>query len=176
MSNQVSCTPVLDDLLNLDETNLETYVVDMNTIGCEPESALSSYRLKSLKLAEPSGCVAQILESDFEPSTDLADYFEVLTVRSNSSNLESFGCENSLFLAVARSILFKIYSIDRKYKYIIKKIYAAYLGNGLDAEFKFNSDMKLQEAIRKSLCIYWLGFVFNGQFIGDCKYSRYFEY
>lgn len=179
---------------------LDMDLIDMRLKRTEPDSPLASSRLKHMRLSDPiaelvalSSTLAStrssssssswsilsnesprppssLIENDLMPSTCFDDYFEVQT-QLNAKQLESYGLHNSLFLAVARSLLYKIYFVDRKYKYLIKAAYANCMDE-LDVEFKFDSDMKLQEILRKSLCVYWLGFVHNGEFVNECKYSR----
>lgn len=166
----------LNDLLNEDESNLKEFVFNLDQVRgtTTPESPLGSNRLKSMRLSDSStdSGVNSTLESDLRPSTSYEEYFEVETcIDSSHKKLEAFGSKNSLFLAVARSILYKIYTIDRKYRHLLKIAYSDCLSTCENV--KFNSDLRLQEALRRSLCTYWLSFVYNGEFIADCKYSRY---
>lgn len=174
-----NCNPILNSLLNEYESEHKLFVLDMDSLdlrNAQKESPLASSRLKSMKLNEDLDRVVDDwkLENDFMPSLKCEDYFEVTNARAGISGkrLETYGAENSLFLAVARSILYKVYFIDNKYKSLLRRVYADCLETSGEAQIKFNSDMKLQEALRKSLCTYWLGFVYNGEFKVDCKYSR----
>lgn len=186
--------PLLDDILDQDTCNLKLFVLDMDTLDMrkrEPESPLASTRLKSMRLSDPQTDVSPsslssswslgasehrppscVVESDLVPSICFDDYFQVETLKG-CAKIESCGLHNSLFLAVARSLLYKIYFIDRKYTCLIKAVYANCLDEPNTSCFDFNSDMRLQEVLRKSLCVYWLGFVHNGEFIRECKYSRF---
>lgn len=170
----VSLNPVLDDILERDQ---EMFVLDGNMIKCvrtaTPESPLASNRLKNMRLSDNlTSLVSAKIESEFEISLNQKDYYEVDV--SKTRKLEVYGCENSLFLALARSILYKVHYIDQKYAHIIKTVYAHCFQE--PSAVKFNSDMKLQELLRKSLCIHWLGFVYNGEFKTACKYSRYYYF
>ena len=39
-------------------------------------------------------------------------------------------------------------------------------------KFKFDSDVDLQELLRKKLCLFWLSFVNDGKFKSNCKYKK----
>ena len=94
---------------------------------------------------------------------DYDDYLEVLPYKT--SLLEYNGAENSLFLAIARSLLYNINFVERD---ILNKIC---LDNS-NENLKLGSDLNLQQVLRKHLCMYWLSNVKNGVLKHDSKYSR----
>ena len=79
---------------------------------------------------------------------------------------EELGTENSLFLAVARALLYKMYFEDLNYRFIIKHIYFK------TDEIKLDSDNNLQRLIRKKLCLFWLSKVQKNVF----NSSRYLKF
>jgi len=86
-------------------------------------------------------------------STNPEDFFTV-ELDENIQNLEKLGCHNSLFLAVSRALLFKINYEDQDLAENLRNVCFSNI-DGISS-FCFNSDMALQELIRKALCLYWL--------------------
>jgi hypothetical protein len=101
-------------------------------------------------------------------SNKFDDYFCVES--ENTLKLEELGSQNSLFLALARCFLYKIYFEDFNYEYVLRN---AYLKNiSFIQSFQFDSDMALQEIIRKKLCLHWLENAYNINKFNCTKYSR----
>jgi hypothetical protein len=100
------------------------------------------------------------------PSRHFDDYFEI--VPDQSEKIELLAPDNSLFLAIARALLYKIYLIDRKYEFLLRRVYL----HEVNDEFVFDSDLTLQELLRRNLCIFWLSHVIDGEFVPHCKYQK----
>lgn len=98
------------------------------------------------------------------PSSNYDDYFEI----DDYSPSIHYTPDNSLFLSLARALLYKIYHVDRKYEFMLRRIYLL----RVDDHFEFTSDLTLQELLRHNLCLYWLSHVVDGQFKPDCTYSK----
>lgn len=184
---EAGTNPHLDELLGEDESSFKSFIVELegqlSSTTTNPQSPLGSRRFKFMRLNDDLQQQHQPrLENDFDPSRRFDDYIEV-DCATSMRQLELYGAQNSLFLAVARALLYKCHYVDRRYAHLVRLIYAECLENGGDGdgdenerrphELRFNSDMRLQEALRRSLCAFWLGFVYNGEFKADCKYSRY---
>lgn len=92
-------------------------------------------------------------------SEDLDDYFVVAP--SHSQKLEEQGSHNSLFLSIARFLLYKLYFVNKFYELYLRNV--VFRDIDLIDTFVFDSDISLQELLRKKLCHYWLS---N---IGDCN-------
>jgi hypothetical protein len=166
MNNLLSTnkTPVLSELLHLNG-DLLPYVLQFD--------ASSAPRI--------DGAQSNKNETEFEPvklsfsfnmerpSTNYEDYF--LIEPEHTKQLELQGSSNSLFLSLARCILFKIHFFDKKYEFLLRN---AFLHDVLPAKaaFSFDSDMVLQELLRKKLCLYWLSHVADGEFKSNCKYKK----
>jgi hypothetical protein len=105
------------------------------------------------------------LENNNEISYRLEDYYKIEPTFTKC--LEESGSENSLFLAISRSLLYKIYFENENYKHIFKNIYFK------NMRYKINSDICIQRLLRRKLCIYWLSKVKNSQFIKGSTYSKY---
>ncbi len=89
-------------------------------------------------------------------SSKFDDYFVVEP--EVSKQLELLGCENSLYLAVARAILFAFhFDINQKKNEstFCNSIFSKEIDNS-KKHFQFNSDMALQEFLREQLCLHWL--------------------
>lgn len=172
-------TPLLNDLLteNIDSTDdYEPFVFNCvetrkRQSELDVDVDLANKRAKCGGSSSSGGDLTFRLDLDDTQSgsSNLNDYYEISP--TSTKKIETLGSDNALFLAVARAILYKLHFIDKKYKYIMQQIYSSTLK--LNADFKFNSDMKLQETLRSNLCDYWLDFVYNGEFTSsECKYSK----
>ena len=96
-------------------------------------------------------------------SERLEDYYRIEP--EHAKHFEELGSENSLFLAVARAILYKMYFEDLNYRFIIKHIYFK------TDEIKLDSDNHLQRLIRKKLCTFWLSKVQSNLF-NSSRYKK----
>ena len=102
-----------------------------------------------------------------KPSKNLNDYFEITP--NWTQKLEINGAENSLFLAIARSLLHKVIYNDSYYENILRN--CTFSETDFIKDFKFDSDIALQELLRKKLCCYWLKNVKNSSF-NNTKYNQ----
>ena len=164
-------TPVLSAILN---SELLPYVLQFNFSEINEKNAkehdndeCKTRKDESLKSYLES-ISAKFKAESREPSRKYEDYFQV--VPEHTKSLEQQSSENSLFLAVARSLLYKIYFVDRKYEFILRN--QCFEDTFLKEKFRFDSDLALQEVLRKRLCSYWLSFVKDGKFKNDCKYAK----
>lgn len=166
MNNLLSAnkTPLLSELLHLNGDLLPFVLQFDSHSASQIDSAQSS---KNEIEFEP---VKFSFNFDMEkPSTNYEDYF--IIEPDHTKQLELQGANNSLFLSIARCILFKIHFVDKKYEFLLRN---AFLNDVLPikASFSFDSDMVLQELLRKKLCLYWLSHVVNGEFKSNCKYKK----
>ena len=107
------------------------------------------------------------LNNNNEPSTSINDYFNV-TFQS-TRQLEASGADNALFLLLARAILYKLNFTDPTYQRFLRmKVFYRLVRK----DYRFDSDVQLQQLIRKRLCLHWLSFVIDGKLKHNCKYSR----
>ena len=155
-------SPVLTAILK--SNDILPYVLQFN---CLEKNIKSNDRQTSH--ASQFKDVNNLFESKEHPSIEYDDYFEVSP--EHTKLIEKQAPDNSLFLAVARSLLYKVYFFDKKYEFVLRNLC---LDDGfLRDEFKFDSDLSLQEVLRKKLCKHWLSFVVDGKFkSNDCKYSK----
>jgi hypothetical protein len=158
-------TPLLSELLHLNG-DLLPYVLQFDSrTAPQIDNAQSS---KNEIEFEP---VKFSFNCDMEkPSNNYDDYF--IIEPEHTKQLELQGANNSLFLSIARCIIFKIHFVDKKYEFLLRN---AFLNDVLPAKpttFSFDSDMVLQELLRKKLCLYWLSHVVNGEFKSNCKYKK----
>ena len=160
-------TPILTEILK--SNDILPYVLQFNSVE-KSKSKNSRVRPQQVPLFREANNVFTHKE---QPSHDIGDYFEVAP--EHTKQMEKLAPDNSLFLAVARSLLCKVYFFDRKYEYVLRNVC---LDDALLRDkFKFDSDLSLQEILRKKLCTYWLENVVDGKFFGDkCKYSKYDDY
>jgi len=101
-------------------------------------------------------------------SDNYNDYIEVSP--EHTKQMERMGSENSLFLAIARSLLYNIHFVDEKHESFLCNLF---IDDDKRQKLKFDSDLSLQELLRKKLCLYWLSFVNDGKFKPDnCKYAK----
>ena len=70
--------------------------------------------------------------------------------------LEQLGSDNSLFLAIARAFLFKIHFEDKLFELVLRNCLTLNDDNGCIEPIQFDSDVELQEIIRKRLCLHWM--------------------
>jgi hypothetical protein len=89
----------------------------------------------------------------------------------SSKDMENSAPDNSLFLAISRSILFKIEFESPGYESVIREFL---FNENETTTFIFNSDVDLQEVLRRKLCLHWLDKVRDGHFKNgtNCKYSK----
>lgn len=93
-----------------------------------------------------------LTKSNVNYSESIQDYFTIYSEKT--FKLEESGSGNSLFLALARAILYKLAYENPYYEFILRNICFSdieYIDN-----FKFDSDLALQQLIRRKLCLYWL--------------------
>ena len=163
--------PLLSELLNDTTPTLLPYVLQFDQNDCtypdesnkyKPKTRMDDHYMKMARLA------INDLDSHSKPSRVLSDYFVVSF--ESTRQLEQAGSENSLFLLVARAILYRLSFVDESYETVLRN----QIFHGLiHKDYRFESDMSLQELIRKRLCLYWLSYVRNGKFISeDCKYYK----
>jgi hypothetical protein len=108
------------------------------------------------------------LISKERPSYNYTDYIEVSP--EHTKQMERMAPDNSLFLAIARSLLFKVHFVDKRYQIYLRRFC---LDGDERRNLTFDSDLGLQELLRKKLCLYWLSFVSDGKFKQEnCKYSK----
>ena len=150
-------TPILSEILN-SKNDLLPYVLQFN-FKATTDQTIDSVMNKNYQKFE-------LNNFDMEPSLRLDDYF--LVEPEITKQIELIGSGNCLFLAVARALLYKLYFENQKYEFIMRNIYF----NDVKDQFKFDSDLALQETLRKKLCIYWLSFVQDGKFVENCKYTK----
>ena len=163
---------VLREILDTDITDdqLLPCIVKFNETIEENDSA--SKKLKNQQM-QSVNILNKLIDfrMEFEPPSDqFVDYFEILPERTRS--LETQGSGNSLFLSMARALLYKVNLVDKKYQFMLRKMYL--LCNKNDSDF--DSDMQFQQILRKNLCMYWLSFVVDGEFKIGSKYSRLFKF
>jgi hypothetical protein len=157
--------PVLSGILEEKSSQFDTCMVDFQTENDPPEKS-SKKKSSATKSETP---LDQLIDFRIEiepPSRLFEDYFEISP--DQSKRVEAFAPDNSLFLAVARALLYKIYFVDRNYEFLLRRVYLS----DVDDEFVFNSDLTLQELLRRNLCIYWLSHVVDGEFVPHCKYQK----
>ena len=162
--SHVAKSSMLTDLLKSDE--LLPYVLSFNCSEKNNEPVVNNKFYISNLLGETNSSPNRTEEPS---SHNLSDYIEVIP--EHTKQMEKQATDNSLFLAVARSLLFKVYFVDKNYEKFLK-IFC------FDAETQregitLDSDLALQEILRKKLCLYWLGFVVEGAFqSANCKYAK----
>ena len=145
-------SPVLTELLKSNE--ILPYVLQFDCFKVQEGPA------KKLNIGN------KYLDNKEKPSDKYNAYIEVSP--EHSKQMERLGSENSLFLALARSLLYRVYFVDETYVSHLNCLF-------FDEErpkFKFDSDVDLQELLRKKLCLFWLSFVNDGKFKSNCKYKK----
>lgn len=159
-------TPILTDLLT-SSLDMIPYVFDFQPLTIQ-EQELTPIVRKQVNKRKKSKSLDQFCLTHLTviPSLKLDDYFIVQPEHTKA--MELAGCDNSLFLALARSFLYKFYFENKKYEFIIR----LFCLNNLNSKFKLDSDVTLQQVIRKKLCYYWLSFISEGKFVKNCKYSK----
>lgn len=151
-------SPVLSEILNLDNEPFDFHF--------EPVDRKVAEQLKSQHV---SPVCLPILRHSEQVSYDRDDYFRVKI--DATLDMEKSAKDNSLFLAVSRALLYKIFFFDDKYEFILRKIISQY-DQISDSDICFGSDVVLQKNLRKLLCSYWLSFVQNGSLKPCSKYSE----
>ncbi len=94
-----------------------------------------------------------LLPSGQHETTDPKEFFAV-ELGESMQKLETLGCHNSLFLAVARALLFKIHYENQNYVDTLRK--ACFSDVDFIPAHCFDSDLALQELLRRALCLFWL--------------------
>ena len=101
------------------------------------------------------------------PSQVFHDYFIVQP--EQGIRMEEAGADNSLFLAIARALLYKLYFRDHTFEHTMRTVYFSDLD--LIERFRFDSDLALQEIIRKKLCLFWLKSLKTPNSLNHTKYN-----
>ncbi|CAF0784315.1 unnamed protein product [Brachionus calyciflorus] len=158
--SKINTTPVLSDILNSENSPF--------FIEFEPYERKKAEEWKKTHILYHND-IPNFRINDLI-SYDKDEYFQVCI--ETTLPMEESALDNSLFLQVSRALLYKIYFLDEKYEFLLRKPLNKYIG--LDRNFCFDSDIALQEKLRKLLCVYWLNFILNGQFLPYCKYSEDF--
>lgn len=156
-------TPILSDLLNTSPMDMYVPIVlDFNQPALiqndsllvtsnnnETSPIICSTKINKRKKAE---CF-KLNYYNLKPSLCVDDYF--LVEPEHTHSMELSGSDNCLFLALARSFLSKFYFENKKYEFIIR----LFCFNNINSKYNLNSDVNLQQILRKKLCLYWLSFV-----------------
>lgn len=160
----ITKTPVLSEMLNLNlVTEQKPYILHFSTLD---EKLMKEF--KKTNVVKEGEYPKPKFKSIDSVSFDYKDYF--LVEPEFSKSIESTGVDNSLFLAISRALLYKIYFMDLKYDFLLKNAYLKSVP--VDETLVFDSDVKLQSLLRQALCIFWLSFVSDGNFKPFCKYSK----
>lgn len=101
------------------------------------------------------------------PSQLFHDYFIVQP--EQGIRMEEAGAGNSLFLAIARALLYKLYFRDHTFEHTMRTVYFSDLD--LMERFRFDSDLALQEILRKKLCLFWLKSLKTPNSLKHTKYN-----
>ena len=170
-------TPVLSDMLDADSDDSINGVIKFKPVDNVDTSLIKSIkkRASTKKIEEPDSDSSREAELsklinfriESEPPSTSSDAYASI-VPEWTRRVEVLAADNSLFLSVARALLYKIYFVDRKYEFLLRCVYLSEVSD----EFTFDSDLALQELLRKNLCIYWLSNVVAGEFVPHCKYSK----
>jgi len=156
----LSDSPVLTEILKSNE--ILPYVLHYE---CFKENGVSSCKLSAEEKFDEA---SSYLTSKERPSYNYTDYIEVSP--EHTKQMERMAPDNSLFLAIARSLLYKVHFVDKRYQAYLRR----FCFDGDERRnLTFDSDLGLQELLRKKLCLYWLSFVSDGKFKQEnCKYSK----
>ena len=168
---RLAVNPLLSELLTDTTPTLLPYVLQFDQHDCTypdeynkviAKTRMDDHHLKMAKLA------INDLDPHGKPPRLFSDYFVVSF--ESTRHLEQAGSDNSLFLLMARAILYRLNFIDENYASFLR----CQLFHGLISDdYRFDSDMSLQELVRKRLCLHWLSRVRNGRFVHEeCKYSK----
>ena len=163
---------LLSELLADSSASLLPYVLQFDSNDCTYPDEANKYKPKTrmddghLKMAKLTIDDLDLAQS--QASRAYSDYF-VVTFES-TRQLEQAGADNSLFLLVARALLYRLNFVDQGYGTVLRtQVFQGLVQEG----YRFDSDMSLQELLRKRLCLHWLSFVRNGKFTSDdCKYYK----
>lgn len=139
-------SPILSAILNA-SVDILPYVLQYNFSGPPGRDYFKENQAKLL----------DGVASSPEPSCCPDDYFPVEP--GHTQLQEKLGSENSLFLAIARSLLFKMEFEKRNYECALRDVYFSDVD--FIAHFNFDSDLALQEVLRKKLCLFWMNNVAN---------------
>ena len=151
-------SPFLSELLNAENLPFDFYF--------QPIDAKTADHYKAQQLVPIS---QPIFRNSEHVSYDRDDYFTVQV--QGAMEMEKSAVDNSLFLAISRALLYKIFFFDDKYEFILRKTISQYVPK-CDKDSFFRSDIILQQYLRKLLCAYWLSFVENGEYKSNSKYSE----
>ena len=100
-------------------------------------------------------------------SEDLADYF--IIAPANSQKFEELATHNSLYLAIARSLLYKLYFVNKFYEHYLRNV--VFRDISFIDTFVFDSDIALQELLRIKLCLHWLANIGDTKDLSKTKYK-----
>ena len=167
---------LLSDLLTDNSPDLLPYVLQFGANDCTYPDESNKYKPKTRMIDDHQVKMAKLALNDLDstapqqerPSRAFSDYFVVQF--ESTRQLENAGADNSLFLLIARALLYKLNFVDESYEAVLRN----HIFQGLlPKDYRFDSDMSLQELVRKRLCLYWLSYVRCGKFIReDCKYLK----
>ncbi len=144
-------------LLNSSSDTLN-YILQYNFKEPNDASVLEDLtRLKIEALHDEPKTTSQLFQDYFIVQPELA------------LKMEEAGAGNSLFLAIARALLYKLYYRDHNFEPTMRSVYFSDID--LIASFKFDSDLALQEVIRKKLCLFWLSSLKAQNSLNHTKYK-----